>query len=68
MSTDTDPLNWPELPDEAAVALHDLLLRFMTEFESRYFGQIHRHYQGQRPKDLTQADLFATTAVGNPPF
>jgi len=37
------PLSWPELPDEAAVALQSVLHDFVMLFEPHYLGQIERH-------------------------
>lgn len=42
MFIDTDQFPWPEPDDQAVVALHDCLMRFMEMFDSHYFGQIHR--------------------------
>ena len=38
-------LSWPELPDEAAVALQGVLHDFVMLFESHYLGQIERYYR-----------------------
>ena len=38
-------LEWPELPDEAVVALDEFLLDFIDRFQSHYYGQMQRHYQ-----------------------
>jgi hypothetical protein len=37
-----------ELPDEAAVALVEILYELATLIESQYLGQIHRHYQSEQ--------------------
>jgi hypothetical protein len=37
-----------ELPDEAAVALVEILHELVELLESHYAGQIHRHYQSER--------------------
>ena len=40
---------FPELPDEAVVALNDCLEDFLTAFQNHYFDQMHRWYHDQRP-------------------
>jgi len=44
-------LRWPDLPDEAVVALNDLLMDFLLDFverfESHYGGQIRRYHQSR---------------------
>lgn len=64
---------WPELPDEAAVALHDALHDFVMRFESRYFGQIERYYRERSREhlaepDFIQPDLFRSANPDDPPF
>jgi hypothetical protein len=48
---DTDRFVFPELPDEAVVALNRFLEDLHTAFQNRYFAQIHRWYHDQRPDD-----------------
>lgn len=57
------PLSWPELPDEAAVALQSVLHDFVMLFESHYLGQIERYYHERSREhlvapDFVQPDLF----------
>lgn len=66
-------LSWPELPDEAAVALHASLNDFMMLFESHYLGQIERYYcersrENLAQPDFVQPDLFRSTNPDEPPF
>jgi hypothetical protein len=51
MSHNLDPFVFPELPDEAVVALNDFLEDFHTAFQNHYFVQLHRWYHPQRPDD-----------------
>ena len=51
MHDDADPFVFPELPDEAVVALNRFLEDFYTAFQNHYFAQIHRWYQRQPPAD-----------------
>jgi hypothetical protein len=41
----------PELSDEAAAQMLDLLYELMNAFESQYYGQIRRHYKPKAPPE-----------------
>ena len=67
------PLSWPELPDEAVVALQYALHDFVMFFESHYLGQILRHARNRErehlePPDFIQPDLFRSVCPDDPPF
>lgn len=67
------PLSWPQLSDEAAVALHASLNDFMMLFESHYLGQIERYYQERSREnlvqpDFVQPDLFRSNNPDEPLF
>lgn len=67
------PLAWPELPDEAAVALYDCLNDFLMLFESHYLAQIERYYHERARENLmqpyfVQPDLFRSADPNEPPF
>jgi len=52
-------LQWPDLPDEAAVALEDCLTEFIKHFEWHYGSQIRRYYQSRAKENMrepTQSD------------
>ena len=51
MHDDTEPFVFPELPDEAVVALNGFLEDFHTAFQNHYFAQMHHWYHDQRPDD-----------------
>ncbi|MDZ7753532.1 MAG: hypothetical protein U5S82_18275 [Gammaproteobacteria bacterium] len=51
MHDDADRFAFPELPDEAVVALNEFLEDFYTAFQNHYFSQLHRWYHDQRPHD-----------------
>lgn len=54
MHDDTDRFLFPELPDEAVVALDQFLEDFYTAFQNHYFAQMHRWYHElaqQQPDD-----------------
>lgn len=66
------PPSWPELPDEAAVALQVALHDFVMLFESHYLGQIERYYREQSREhlvepDFVQPDLFGSANPDDPP-
>lgn len=66
-------LSWPELPDEAVVALQALLQDFVTLFESRYLAQMERYYHERSLEnldqpDFVQPDLFRSAYPDDPPF
>lgn len=56
MHDDTDLLAFPELPDEAVIALDQFLEAFYTHFQNHYFVQMHRWYHAldQRRRDNDQ--------------
>ena len=56
----------PQLSDEAVVEILDFLQVFTTDFENRYFGQIHRYYEDRSRHNIVQDNHYVTT--GNPPF
>jgi hypothetical protein len=55
----TDLLVFPELSDEAVVAVERFLEDFYTAFQNHYFGQMHRWYHelAQRRPDDDQIPL-----------
>lgn len=68
-----EPLDWPTLSDETALALHDLIVALVISFESRYFAQIHRRFQHRAHEahaqpGFIQPDLFASLDPNEPPF
>jgi hypothetical protein len=55
----THPFDFPELPDEAIIAINDFLEEFYVRFQEHYFAQMHR-YDHDRPRpdpDLGQMTL-----------
>ncbi len=59
MHDDTDLFAFPELPDEAVIALDQFLEAFYTHFQNHYFAQMHRWYHAldQRQRDNDQMPL-----------
>ena len=66
MTHNADPFVFPELADEAVVALNEFLAVFHNHFQNHYFDQMHRWYHGieqrQRYNDQMSLPLAA------PPF
>lgn len=46
MNDDTNLFVFPELPDEAVIALDQFLEAFYHHFQNHYFAQLHRWYHG----------------------
>ena len=44
MTHETNPFAFPDLPDEAVVALDQFLEAFYNHFQNHYFDQMHRWY------------------------
>jgi hypothetical protein len=59
MYNDVDRFAFPEMSDEAVMALEHFLEEFFVAFQNHYFGQMHRYYQelGQRQYDDEQMPL-----------
>ena len=50
MHEDTALCDFPELPDEAVIAINHFLEDFYTAFQNHYFAQIHRsHFLARSP-------------------
>ena len=44
MCESPQPFDFPELPDEAIIAINDFLEEFYIRFQEHYFAQMHRYY------------------------
>ena len=55
----------PPLSDEAATQILEALHQLAEQFESRFYGQLRRHADEQRPSFLADAGPFGET---DPPF
>jgi hypothetical protein len=56
----------PQLSDEAVVEILDFLQVFTTDFENRYFGQIHRYYEDRSRHNIVQDNPCVN--IDGPPF
>jgi hypothetical protein len=54
---DAELFIFPELSDEAVVAVERFLEDFYTAFQNHYFAQMHRWYHAQRRSDDDQMPL-----------
>lgn len=57
---------FPELPDEAVIAINDFIEAFYTRFQNHYFAQMHRYDQA-RP-DADQYHCQIALPLDDPPF
>ena len=57
---------FPELPDEAVIAVNDFIEAFYNRFQNHYFDQMHRYYQ-RRP-DTDRYTVQIALPLGDPPF
>ncbi len=66
MCESTQPFDFPELPDEAIIAINNFLEEFYTRFQNHYFAQMHRYYEQwtEEPPELNQMRL----PLPDPPF
>jgi len=68
MNQPIELIDFPDLPDEAVIAINDFIEELYARFQSRYFSQMHRYYH-DRPtasQDLNQLPL--PLPLPDPPF
>lgn len=51
MNEDTDRFVFPDMPDEAVVAIDQFLEAFYHHFQNHYFAQMHRWYRAVEQRD-----------------
>jgi hypothetical protein len=61
-----DPFAFPEISDEAVIAVNDFLEQFYTHFQNHYSGQMHRYYAGVR--DQVRCNDQMPLPLDDPPF
>jgi hypothetical protein len=64
MCDPTEPFDFPDLPDEAVIAIDAFLEEFYVRFQDHYFAQMHRYYNQRPDSDLQQMKL----PLPDPPF
>jgi len=67
MNEETDPFAFPELPDEAVVALDQFLEAFYQHFQNHYFVQMHRWYHALDQRQRYN-DPMPSPPLKDPPF
>lgn len=65
MNDDPDLFAFPELGDEAVIALNDFLEQFYTCFQNHYFAQMHRDDANSRP---VRSNNQMPLPLDDPPF
>ncbi|MGB8984564.1 MAG: hypothetical protein WCC12_22040 [Anaerolineales bacterium] len=66
MNDAPDPFAFPDLNDEAVIALNDFLEEFYTRFQNHYFAQMHRFVAGLSRPDLYNDQM--ALPLDDPPF
>lgn len=67
MADQTDPFAFPDLPDEAVIALDQLLEAFYHRFQTHYFAQLHRWYHALEQR-AQYNDPMPSRSLADPPF
>jgi hypothetical protein len=68
MAEDTDPFTFPELPDEAAVALDQFLEAFYHHFQNHYSLQLYRWYHALDEREARNPMPSRQRPLEDPPF
>ena len=66
MNDAPDPFAFPDLNDEAIIALNDFLEEFYTCFQNHYFAQMHRYDRARSRPDRYNDQM--TLPLDDPPF
>jgi hypothetical protein len=61
-----DPFDFPDLPDEAVVAIDSFLIEFLTHFEDHYLQQMIRYHHHRPEKSSSYSQLLLP--LSDPPF
>jgi hypothetical protein len=67
VNDDTEPLVFPDLPDEAVVAINQFLEAFYHHFQSHYFAQMHRWYHALDQRQHYREPM-PSRPLDDPPF
>ncbi len=67
MTDDTDPFVFPDLPDEAVVAIDQFLETFYHRFQNHYFAQLHRWYHALDQREH-YSEPMPSRPLDDPPF
>ena len=67
MSEQTDPFIFPDMPDEAVVAIDQFLETFNRRFQNHYFAQMHRWYHALDEREASRGHS-PILPLKDPPF
>jgi hypothetical protein len=67
MDADTDPFVFPDMPDEAVIAIDQFLEAFYRRFQNHYFAQMHRWYHALDQPERYR-DPMPSRPLPDPPF
>ena len=67
MDEDTDRFVFPDMPDEAVVAIEQFLEAFYQRFQNHYFAQMHRWYHALEQREH-YSDPMPSRPLPAPPF
>ena len=69
MSEETDPFIFPNMPDEAVVAIDQFLEAFYLRFQNHYFAQMHRWYHALDEREAQHNPMLSRPVpLEDPPF
>ena len=66
MHDDTDRFAFPQLPDQAVIALDQFLEAFYYHFQNHYFAQMHQYYHGLHERQHYNDPM--PSPLDDPPF
>jgi hypothetical protein len=67
MADDADPFVFPDMPDEAVVAIDQFLEDFYLCFQNHYFAQMHRWYHALDEREANRGPP-SRPPLKDPPF
>jgi len=67
MDADTDPFVFPDMPDEAVIAIDQFLEAFYHRFQNHYFAQMHRCYHALDQRERSREPM-PSRPLPDPPF
>ena len=67
MDEDTDRFVFPDMPDEAVVAIEQFLEAFYQRSQNHYFAQMHRWYHALEQREH-YSDPMPSRPLPDPPF
>ena len=65
--TTSDPFVFPEMPDEAVLAIDQFLEGFYHRFQNHYFAQMHRWYHALDEREARDSHISSRPPPLNDP-